>query len=67
MKELYRVTIHGRVLESGNLRQLLSRAVAEKRSMDTRCRTLLQHRARWQPAIVCSSLVGHTIESHGSV
>ncbi len=67
MKELYRVTIHGQVLESGNLRQLLSRAVAEKRCMDARYRMMLQQHARWQPAVVGSSLREHAIELHGGV
>ncbi len=66
MKELYRVTIHGRVLESADLRQLLSRAVAEKRCMDARCKGLLQRRARWQPAIVGSPSTKHAIELQGS-
>lgn len=34
MRDIYHVTIHGRVLESRDLRQLLARAVREKRSMD---------------------------------
>ena len=34
MKEIYRVTIHGRRLESADVRKLLARAVAEKRNMD---------------------------------
>jgi hypothetical protein len=34
MKAIYRVTIHGVTLESGDLKQLLARAVSEKRSMD---------------------------------
>jgi len=36
MQRVYRVTIHGRVLESSDLRKLLSRAVTEKRAMDKR-------------------------------
>jgi hypothetical protein len=38
MKEIYRITIHGRVLESRDLRILLARAVSEKREMDRRMR-----------------------------
>ena len=34
MKQIYRLTIHGRTLESADLRKLLSRAVREKRSRD---------------------------------
>lgn len=34
MKTIYKVTIHGRTLEGGDLKQLLARAVTEKRSMD---------------------------------
>ena len=40
MKNLYRVTIHGMTLESCNLKQLLARAVSEKRNMDQRLRFL---------------------------
>ncbi len=40
MKDIYRVTIHGMTLESRNLRQLLKRAVSEKRNMDQRLRFL---------------------------
>ncbi len=40
MRNIYRVTIHGRVLESRDLRQLLARAVSEKRGMDQRFRFL---------------------------
>jgi len=42
MKEIYAVTIHGKILESHNLRQLLARAVSEKRSMDSRLRIFAQ-------------------------
>jgi hypothetical protein len=42
MKEIYAVTIHGKILESHNLRQLLARAVWEKRSMDARLRIFAQ-------------------------
>ncbi len=52
MNEIYRVTIHGKVLESRNLRQLLSRAVAEKRDMDTRCRIVRRDRASWVPGLL---------------
>jgi hypothetical protein len=38
MSSIYQVKIHGRTLESRNLRQLLARAVSEKRSMDHRIR-----------------------------
>ena len=38
MKEIYRTTIHGQILESRNLRHLLARAVAEKREMDCKMR-----------------------------
>ncbi len=34
MREIYRVTIHGQTLEGRDLRQLLARAVSEKREMD---------------------------------
>lgn len=52
MNQIYRVTIHGRVLESKNLKQLLSRAVAEKRDMDTRCRVVRRDRASWVPGVL---------------
>jgi len=52
MNQIYRVTIHGRVLESKNLKQLLSRAVAEKRDMDTRCRVVQGDRASWVPGLL---------------
>lgn len=42
--QIYRVTIRGRKLESRNLRDLLARAVAEKRSMDRKLRTCLRER-----------------------
>ncbi len=51
MNEIYRVTIHGRVLESRNLKQLLSRAVAEKRDMDQRCRVVRRDRTSWVPGL----------------
>ena len=40
MRDIYRVTIHGRTLESRDLRQLLARAVSEKRGMEQRLRFL---------------------------
>ncbi len=40
MRDIYRVTIHGRILESRDLKQLLARAVSEKRCMDRRFRFL---------------------------
>jgi hypothetical protein len=43
MREIYQVTIHGRKLESRDLRQLLARAVLEKRTLDARLRVS----ARW--------------------
>jgi hypothetical protein len=42
--QIYRVTVRGRKLESRNLRDLLARAVAEKRSMDLKLRTCLRER-----------------------
>jgi hypothetical protein len=38
MHRIYQVTIHGRTLESRDLRKLLARAVSEKRVMDDRLR-----------------------------
>ncbi|HYK88552.1 MAG TPA: hypothetical protein VE398_07265 [Acidobacteriota bacterium] len=45
MEDIYQVTIHGRKLESRNLRELLARAVREKRSADRRFRTALSANA----------------------
>jgi hypothetical protein len=41
MERTYQVTIHGRTLESRDLRMLLARAVTEKRNMDNRVRLFL--------------------------
>ena len=38
MTDIYQVTIRGRRLESRDLKQLLARAVREKRSLDQRLR-----------------------------
>jgi hypothetical protein len=38
MQTIYQVTIHGRTLESRDLRKLLARAVSEKKNMDSRIR-----------------------------
>jgi hypothetical protein len=42
MDIIYQVTIHGRKLESRDLRLLLARAVTEKRNMDSRTRLFLR-------------------------
>ena len=52
MKQIYRLTIHGRTLESADLRKLLSRAVREKRSMDRMLRYAPGVRVDSLPAIV---------------
>lgn len=59
MNEIYRVTIHGKVLEGRNLRQLLSRAVAEKRNMDTRCRVVQRDPYLWVPGLFGPPVVDH--------
>lgn len=41
MKEIYQVTIRGRKFESRDLRQLLARAVHEKKNLDERLRKAL--------------------------
>jgi hypothetical protein len=41
MERIYQVTIHGRKLESRDLRLLMARAVTEKRNMDYRIRLFL--------------------------
>ncbi len=38
--KIYRTIIQGRILESDSLRQLLARAVAEKRSLDLKARAI---------------------------
>ena len=43
MRVIYRVSIHGRVLESADLQKLLARAVQEKRNMDR----ILQSQSRF--------------------
>jgi hypothetical protein len=67
MAEIYRVTIHGRVMESRNLRQLLSRAVAEKRNMDTRCRTVRRDYSSWVSALFVSPAAGEAGCRQGTV
>ena len=42
MKNLYRVTIYGRTLESSDLKSLLARAVSEKRNVDPKMRRFWQ-------------------------
>lgn len=39
MNKIYYVIIKGRTLESRNLRQLLARAVAEKRNLDRKAKS----------------------------
>ena len=46
MREVYKVTIRGRKLEGLDLRQLLARAVREKRNLDERLR-IASVAARW--------------------
>jgi hypothetical protein len=64
MNSIYRVTVHGRILESRDLRKLLARAVAEKRSMDKHLRLFGSmaggafSRAAASPGIMCSSQAG---------
>src|SRR3990170_407381 len=60
MGGIYRVKIHGQVLESRNLKQLLSRAVEEKRSLDRRLRMSLRSRSCWY-----SSIIGVAVENRG--
>ncbi len=54
MQKIYQVTIHGRTLESRDLRKLLARAVTEKRVMDNRLRGRVLPRV---PAGVASQTV----------
>jgi hypothetical protein len=53
MSSIYQVKIHGRTLESRNLRQLLARAVSEKRSMDHRIR-VCSHKDQARVSAECS-------------
>jgi len=59
MQRFYQVKINGRVLESCDLKKLLSRAVSEKRAMDKRIRTLSDLRpAGPGGAELCPTLAG---------
>jgi hypothetical protein len=42
MRMIYRIKVRGKTLESRDLRKLLARAVAEKRTMDRRLSYFLQ-------------------------
>jgi hypothetical protein len=42
MDNIYQVTIHGRLMQSRDLRSLLARAVVEKRNMDRRMQFVLR-------------------------
>ena len=59
---IYRVEIHGEVLESRSLKRLLARAVAEKRSLDARFRMLLRAGSGWRPGVL-----GNPAEDRGVV
>ncbi len=63
MKDIYKVTIHGMTLESRNLRQLLKRAVSEKRNMDQRMRFLPPVRPLLLSAFGSVVLAAHVGES----
>jgi hypothetical protein len=58
MGKVYYVNIKGRTLESRNLRELLARAVSEKRDMDRKRRlqghTCASAYAENSPAAVCA-------------
>jgi hypothetical protein len=57
MKEIYRITIRGKILESRDLRKLLAMAVTEKREIDRRleissaCRASLIGSPRLLPVV----------------
>jgi hypothetical protein len=55
MKGIYHTTIHGRILESRDLKELLARAVIEKRNMD--------RMARFQIRIQEQAISDHNIAS----
>ncbi len=56
--QIYRVTIRGRNLESRNLRDLLARAVSEKRSMDRKLGACLRAR---RPGLIPPSTYGQDL------
>jgi hypothetical protein len=49
------------------LRQLLSRAVAEKRDMDTRCRVVQRDRSSWTPGLFGLPVADHAGCRQGSL
>jgi len=53
MKKIYRTTIQGQILESDDLRQLLAKAVAEKRALGRKMKVALGSReaagSSWEP------------------
>ena len=55
MKKIYYISIKGKTLESRNLRELLARAVAQKRMADRAC--MLQNLSRGQASSMNSSAV----------
>jgi hypothetical protein len=61
MKAIYRVTIHGRILESGDLQKLLARAVQEKRNMDRILHSQSRFRIRNSTATVTAQQLSHRV------
>jgi hypothetical protein len=61
MRAIYRVTIHGRTLESGDLQKLLARAVQEKRNMDRILKSQSGFHIRNSPATVTTQQLSHRV------
>lgn len=61
MRAIYRVTIHGRTLESGDLQKLLARAVQEKRNMDRILQSQSRLRLRNSTATVTAQQLSNRI------
>jgi len=61
MRAIYRVTIHGRILESSDLQKLLARAVQEKRNMDRILQSQSRFRIRNSTATVTAQQLSNRI------
>lgn len=61
MRAIYRVTIHGRILESGDLQKLLARAVQEKRNMDRILQSQSRLRSASSTATVIAQQLSHRV------
>lgn len=61
MRAIYRVTIHGRILESADLQKLLARAVHEKRNMDRILQSQSRFRIRNSAATITAQQLPHRV------